>query len=107
MGRPSRQSDILLRDELRDIIAVRKLSVGEVAVTIGFSRSTLHRALQTGSFSRALKAAAHAFIGKSEKPLSSQQLLHKSLHLLELSDKLRRDAERMISLALDQSSQTK
>jgi hypothetical protein len=81
--------------------------VAQVATTVGFSRATLHRALQTGSFSRPLKIAVNAFVGATGKTGSSQDLLQKSLQLLELSDKLRRDAERMISLALDQSGQTK
>jgi len=88
-------------------MSVRQLSVEQVATSIDFSRATLHRALQTGTFSRALKVAVHAFVGATNETKSPQELLQQSLHLLELSDKLRRDAERMISLALDQLGQTK
>ena len=106
MGRPSRIHDQALSEDLRLTMRTRGISVAQVALAIDFSRATVHRALQSGSFSRSLRAAVYTFIDVPAGEKSPHELLQKSLHLLELSDRLRRDAERMISLVLDQSAKT-
>lgn len=106
MGRPARLDDQHLRERLRSAMTSRGMSASDVAKVLGVSRATVHRALQTGTFSRPVQLAAAGFVGSSTTDRHLQGLLQESLHLLGLSDKLRKEAERMIFLALDQSGQT-
>ena len=104
MGRPSRISDQDLADSLRARMLSHDWNSSDVARILNINKATISRALSSNSFSPALRPRVAALIGHMGKD-SISELLHKSLHKLRLSDTLRREAEVMISEALDLTRQ--
>ena len=74
---------------------------------VGADKGTISRALSTMTFSRSLAARISHLVSPSGTTAPISELLQKSLRLLSMSDRLRQDAERMLSQALDQTTQTK
>lgn len=101
MGRPARVHDKDLAEQIRSHLSERGLTLTEAATAIGVDKSTLSRSLKNSAFSHSLRGAVATLIRDDEGTTSAATLLHKSLHLLNLSDKMRQDAERMIAEALD------
>ena len=100
MARPSRKIDMALATRLRGQMRERGWTGSDVAKLIDVDKGTISRALGTNSFSPALHSRLLALL-EPERADGTSELLHKSLHILRLSDKLRRDAEAMIAKALD------
>jgi hypothetical protein len=107
MGRPARIFDEHLHEALRSYMKMYGRTVTEVAAMVSADKGTISRALSTRTFSRSLATRIASLIAPTTDAMSVKVLLQKSLHLLTMSDRLRRDAERMLSQALDLTTQTK
>lgn len=107
MGRPAKRLDEKLHLELRSYMDLHGLTSTEVAAMVGVDKGTISRALSTMTFSRSLATRIVRLVSPSSATKPISKLLHKSLHLLSISDRLRQDAERMLSQALDLTTQTK
>lgn len=101
MGRPARVHDRDLAEQLRSHLREHGLTLTEAAAAIGVDKSTLSRSLKNSAFSHSLRGAVATLIRDDEGITTATKLLHKSLHLLNLSDRIRQNAERMIAEALD------
>lgn len=104
MGRPKRIADPVLSKRLHAYMQDRALTGTDMAAMLQVDKATISRAIADAAFSSALRFQITLLIDPvaSEAP---HKLLHKSLHLLSISDRLRQDAEAMISKALDLSRQ--
>lgn len=107
MGRPARKLDVVLAEDLRSYMDENGRTVTEVAAMVGVDKATISRALATATFSRSLDAKVAYLVKPRPSSSSVGNLLQKSLHLLEMSDRLRVEAERMLTQALDRATQTK
>lgn len=107
MGRPARIHDGDLVDKLRLHLSTHDLTLTDAAKAVGVDKSTLSRSLKNGAFSRSLRGAVANLVGNDECVATTVDLLHRSLHLLSLSDRMRQDAERMIAAALDRIAKNK
>lgn len=106
MARPNRVRDQDLADRLREQMRIRGWTGSDVAQMLGVNKGTISRALSSSSFSPALRPHV-AMLVDSEEQSSVADLLQKSLHKLKMSDIFRRDAEVMISKALDLTRQSR
>lgn len=106
MARPTRVRDQDLADRLREQMRIRSWTGSDVAQMLGVNKATISRTLSSNSFSPALRPHVAMLIAPEEQS-SVHDLLHKSLHKLKLSDIFRRDAEVMISKALDLTRQNR
>lgn len=104
MARPSRIADQDLAERLREQMHSHGWTGSDVARMLRVDKGTVSRALSSSSFSLALRPRVAMLIDPAGQS-SISELLHNSLHKLRLADKLRRDAEVMISTALDLSQQ--
>lgn len=76
-----------------------------VARLLGVNKGTISRSLGSSSFSPPLRARVALLLDPvSQVPVS--ELLHESLHKLQLSSTMRSDAEMLIARALDLIRQT-
>jgi len=83
------------------------LTLTDAATAVEVDKSTLSRSLKNGAFSRSLRGAVATLVCSDEGAVTTVGLLHKSLRLLSLSDRVRRHAERMIVEALDRAAKNK
>jgi transcriptional regulator with XRE-family HTH domain len=106
MGRPKRLPDPVLAARLRSYLKERRRTVTDVAAMVGVDKATVSRALADEAFSRNLQSKIATLTQGTGSKATIATLLQESLRLLTTSDRLRQDAERLLSQALDRAAQT-
>jgi hypothetical protein len=100
-GRPPKLSNPLLAEELKKKAAGRGWSMRRLASEANLHVSTVTRSLNDESFSGPVMTALLRALGKVGDKNAASALLHKSLLLLDQSNKIRDEAEAALREALD------
>jgi len=106
MGRPRRTSDPDLASRLRGYLAERRCTLTDVARTIGVDKATVSRAMAEEAFSSDLRTRIAALTRGVQHQETVVDMLQESLRLLASADRLRQDAERLLSQAIDRAART-
>lgn len=92
-----------LTEKVRAHMTEHLLSQTAMADALGVDKATLSRSLATSSFSPRVRSKITDLVDLKVGEESVEELLRKSLHILEQSSKLRMRAEAMLMLAIDRA----
>lgn len=94
-----------LAERARAHMAEHRLNQTAMADALGVDKATLSRSLATSSFSQRVRSKLIGLVDLEVDGRPVEELLRKSLHILERSNKLRTRAEAMLMLAIDRASE--